>query len=223
MDLSRSENLLGSKTMSRLSSVRVAVLGVGGVGGWCAEALVRTGFRNLTLIDCDVVSPSNVNRQAAALAATIGQIKVEAMKERLLAIVPDCRIEVRNERVVGFSGLEGFDCIVDAIDDVEAKAKVMLGASAADVFLVSSMGAAKRTDPTAVRLMRFDKIEGDGLARAMRRFFRKVGSFPKKRFMCAVSTELPTPIDSLGSVMPVTAAFGMALASEVIRFCRETA
>ena len=229
---SRSEALLGGAAMARLATARVLVVGVGGVGSWCAEALVRTGLGHVTLVDDDEVAASNVNRQCPATAATIGRAKVEAMAERLAAINPGCEIEAVNARYPSssVSCLKSFDVIVDAIDSVDCKAELILGATEAGVPLVSSMGAALRVDPTKVRVTRFEKVEGDGLARALRQRFKKLGRFPTAKFACVWSAERPgllntetqrhgegdQGVKAKGSVMPVTATFGMCLASEAI-------
>lgn len=226
-DFSRSAALLGADAMADLASSRVAVVGVGGVGSWCAEALVRTGLGAMAIVDDDVVASSNVNRQCPATAATVGLRKVDAMRDRLLAINPSCRVEAfaaRYPEVLadGFS-LSGYDCVVDAIDSLDSKAELILKATAAGVPLVSSMGAALRLDPTKVAVMRFDKVEGDGLARALRRRFKLLGRYPAAPFDCVCSLEAPRSVaaspdgaPTKGSVMPVTCAFGMALAARVL-------
>lgn len=222
----RSAALLGDEVMARLRRMHVAVVGVGGVGSWCAEALARTGVGRLTLFDGDAVAISNLNRQCEAAADTVGERKVSAMLSRLLAVAPGCEVTAVDRRIGGFADLEAdryrYDFIVDAIDDVAAKAELILGATEAGVPIVSSMGAARRTDPTRVELRRFDKVEGDALARALRQRFRKLNRFPAVKFECAVSSEPPAAIDCLGSVMPVTCAFGMALASAVIAGARRS-
>ena len=215
--------------MKRLAGARVLVVGVGGVGSWCAEALVRTGLGHITLIDDDVVAESNVNRQCPATAATVGRPKVEAMAELLKAINPGCEVEARNSRfssAASISSWASFDLIVDAIDSVDCKAELILGATEAGVPLVSSMGAALRLDPTKVKVTRFEKVEGDGLARALRQRFKKLNRFPAAKFNCVWSGEVPVTAPrsegaagtvSKGSLMPVTATFGMCLASEAIK------
>ena len=226
-DFSRSEALIGEEAMARLEAARVLVVGVGGVGSWCAEALVRTGVGSLTLVDHDVVAPSNVNRQCPATAETLGRSKVEAMRERLLSINPSCEVVAISARypeglTAGFS-LGDFSCVVDAIDSVDCKASLILSATEADVPFVSSMGAALRLDPTKVVVRRFDRVEGDGLARALRQRFRRLGRYPASPFRCVCSLEPPRSAVVAGgiaavkgSVMPVTCAFGMALAAEVL-------
>ncbi len=225
-DLSRTAALLGEEAMARLAGSHIAVVGVGGVGSWCAEALVRTGVGALTLVDDDVVASSNINRQCPATADTMGMCKVEAMRQRLLSIRPDCKVTAVAARYPaglpgGFS-LSDFDFAVDAIDSVDCKATLLLDASEAGVPVVSSMGAAFRLDPTKVVVRRFDKVEGDGLARALRRRFKMLGRYPAASMRCVCSLEHPRGVAAdgaalpKGSVMPVTCAFGMALASEVI-------
>ena len=251
---SRSEALLGEAAMKRLAEARALVVGVGGVGSWCAEALVRTGVGHITLVDDDVVAESNVNRQCPATAKTIGRSKVEAMAERLKEINPACEVEAVNARYTSSSVfcLKSFSLVVDAIDSVDCKAELILASTEAEVPIVSSMGAALRLDPTKVRVTRFEKVEGDGLARALRQRFRKLERFPKAKFTCVWSGEQPVLntearipraiasceagasgvrhregaensvplclcVKNKGSLMPVTATFGMCLASEAIR------
>ena len=195
--------------------MKVMVIGVGGVGSWCAEALVRSGVKSIALIDDDVVSPSNINRQCPATAGTIGRRKVEVMKERLLEINPGADVAAVAERYEG-GGVGDFDAVVDAIDSVDCKAELILAAQAEGVRIVSSMGAALRKDPTQVKVTRWRKVEGDGLAKALRNRFKKLDRRPDD-FMCAWSSERPLDLAIRGSVMPVTAAFGMCLAAEVIK------
>ena len=221
IDLSRAEALLGGEAMARLAAARVAVIGVGGVGSWCAEALVRSGVGRLTLVDDDVVAPSNVNRQCPATAKTIGRPKVEVLRERLLEINPDgdfAAVCGRYPTATPGVRVEDVGAVVDAIDSVDCKAELILAATAAGVPLFSSMGAARRLDPTKVTVRRFDRVEGDGLARALRQRFKRLGRFPARRFACVCSTEPARPLAKgvKGSVMTVTAAFGLALAAAVL-------
>ena len=214
--------------MARLRAAHILIVGVGGVGSWCAEALVRTGLERLTLVDDDVVAASNLNRQCPATQATVGRPKVEAMAERLGAINPAAEVQTivaRFSSASSISGFSNFDLIVDAIDSVDCKAELILAATDAGVPLVSSMGAALRLDPTLVKVTRFEKVEGDGLARALRQRFKKLDRFPAAKFSCVWSSEAPFATSTFdldrkrpkGSLMPVTATFGMCLASEAIR------
>lgn len=224
IDLSRSAALLGEEGLNRLAAAHVLVVGVGGVGSWCAEALVRTGLGKITLMDDDRVAPSNVNRQCPATAETLGRVKVEVMAERLHAVNPSCDVRTRAERFEAFEQVlsgraetEKIDLIVDAIDSVACKAELLLGASEAKMPIVSSMGAALRFDPTKVVVRRFDKVEGDGLARALRQRFKKLGRYPTGAIPCVYSTEPPATCALRGSLMPVTCTFGMTLAAEAIK------
>ena len=207
--------------MVRLAEKRIAVGGVGGVGSWCAEALLRSGVRHLLLIDDDIVVPSNLNRQCEALESTLGRVKVEAMKERLLSIDSSAEIEARRERFEPGSPLPEADLVIDAIDSVASKAALILAATEKGVPIVSSMGAALRMDPTKVRIVSFDKVAGDGLARALRQRFKRMGRCPACKFSAVCSVEPPAKLEIRGSLMQVTAAFGMALASEAVRILAE--
>ena len=136
---SRSAALLGNAAMKRLSDARVLVVGVGGVGSWCAEALVRTGVGHLAVMDDDVVAASNLNRQCPATAESIGRRKVDAMRDRLLAINPACDVAALAERFTGAEEIGGFDVVVDAIDSVDCKAALVAQAVGRGVPVVSSM------------------------------------------------------------------------------------
>lgn len=219
--LERSRTLLGDDALSSLSRARVAVFGLGGVGGWCAEALVRTGVRRILLVDADVVAPSNVNRQIMATPATVGQRKSDALASRLEEIAPDAGIDARavfyDETTAPSFDLGSYDYVIDAIDSVRSKALLVRSALAhPGVTLLSSMGAAKRLDPSRVKAVEFSKIQGDGLARALRTALKKSGGIPERKFTCVCSDEPPL-CDGLGSVVTVTAAFGLLLASLVVR------
>ena len=219
--LERAVPLLGERTMVRLAEKRIAVVGVGGVGSWCAEALLRSGVRHLLLIDDDIVAPSNLNRQCEAVESTLGRVKVEAMKERLLSIDSSAEVEAWCERFEPGSPLPEADLVIDAIDSVASKAALILAATEKGVPIVSSMGAALRMDPTKVRVMSFDKVAGDGLARALRQRFKRMGRCPACKFSTVCSVEPPAQLELRGSLMQVTAAFGMALASEAVRILSE--
>jgi tRNA A37 threonylcarbamoyladenosine dehydratase len=215
---SRTLPLLGEKAMARLAAAKVLVVGVGGVGGWCAEALVRSGVGSITLMDDDVVAPSNLNRQCAATSGSVGEVKVEAMKARLESINPSCDIQAWNERFTeeGDERLARFDLVVDAIDSVDCKAALILGGRHHSVKIISSMGAALRLDPLKVTVSDFSKVEGDGLARALRNRFKRLKQNPG-RFRCVWSREAPAKISERGSLMTVTAVFGMSLAAEALK------
>lgn len=215
----RSTALLGADGVKRLSEARGIVFGVGGVGSWCAEALVRTGLGHISLVDPDVVVDTNVNRQLPATAATLGRLKTEVMKERLESVVPGVRVEIFSKRYTAgeadFSRdmLSAYDFIIDAIDSVDDKAALIQAAVDCGVPVFSSMGAARRLDPAKVRTGFFKSVSGDKLAKALRNRFRKTGAGVIPDFRCVYSEELPVQCEVLGSLMQVTAVFGMCLAS----------
>lgn len=207
--------------MALLQSKRVILFGIGGVGSWCAECLIRTGLTHLTIVDGDTVQASNLNRQLPATQATLGMPKVEALKARLLEINPDAEIEARYEMVNGewlmVNGLEGYDYIIDAIDDVQAKTDLLLYASRLKgVKIFSSMGAALRFDPTQVTTGELMSIKGDALAKAVRARMKRLDRHPSKKIRCVYSTEQAQKCETRGSLMQVTAVFGLTLASMVI-------
>lgn len=241
---SRSEFLLGSEAMEKLRTRRVLLFGVGGVGSWCAEALIRTGLIHLTIVDGDTVQPSNINRQLPATRETLNQPKVEALKARLLTINPEAEIEavhamykptlpLKGEGKTSESSdfrFEEYDFVIDAIDDVPAKADLIINATRArGVKVFSSMGAALRFDPTAVTTGELMSIKGDALAKAVRARMKKIGLHPYRKVKCVYSTENAKPLQNVpegkekikGSLMQVTAVFGCTLASLVIRELRE--
>lgn len=208
--------------MTQLQSVRVILFGIGGVGSWCAEALIRTGLTHLTIVDGDTVQLSNLNRQLPATQATIGIPKVEALKDRLLAINPEADIIARNEMVneewLMANGLEGYNYVIDAIDDVQAKTDLILYASRVrGCKIFSSMGAALRFDPTQVTTGELMSIKGDALAKAVRTRMKKLDRYPNKKTRCVYSTEQAQRCETRGSLMQVTAVFGCTLASLIIR------
>jgi len=226
--LARTELLLGEDAMRALAAARVLIVGTGGVGSWCAEALVRSGVCHLTLVDSDRVAPSNVNRQLMATPTTVGELKVEALRRLLLAVNPAAEIEALPVRYAPTDGLDftRFDIVVDAIDSVDCKAHLIRAAlEVPGVTLFSSMGAACKTDVFRLRRSEFRKVEGDGLARALRQRFKKDGAWPCRAFTCVWSDEpraenrgTPRADEprANGTVMHVTAAFGLALAGLAI-------
>ena len=217
--------------MTQLQSVRVILFGIGGVGSWCAEALIRTGLTHLTIVDGDTVQPSNLNRQLPATQATIGIPKVEALKDRLLSINPEADIETiyayYGENGLSKDGLVHFDLssyryIIDAIDDVQAKTDLILYASRVrGCKIFSSMGAALRFDPTAVTTGELMSIKGDALAKAVSTRMKKLDRYPYRKVRCVYSTEQAHPCATRGSLMQVTAVFGCTLASMVIKDLRK--
>lgn len=224
----RTQLLLGTEDMKILSQSHIAVFGIGGVGGYVAEALVRSGVGHLTLIDNDVVSPSNLNRQLIALHSTIGLSKVAVMQARALDINPSvqitpwhCFFSHETRQQFDFST---FDYVVDAIDTVTSKILLIECCKQSNVPIISSMGAGNKLDPTAFVVSDLSKTSVCPLARVMRRELRKCGI---EHLKVVYSTEQPiipngcvtttgrrsTP----GSVAFVPSVAGLILAGEVIK------
>lgn len=230
---SRARQLLGDKAMKSLADTKILIVGTGGVGSFCAETLIRTGAHNLTLVDCDTVAPSNINRQVMAKPSTIGEPKVFALKKHLLEISPSASIEAYNLRYEpGDAGkppfiFSDYDYIIDAIDSVNPKVSLIVSALSSDnTTLFSSMGAALRTDPCRIRSSDFKKVSGDGLARAIRAKFKRNQIWPDRSFTAVWSDETPIAQSSnaqRGSLMQVTAAFGLKLAHLVISSVQQKA
>ena len=190
----RTELLLGDELMERLSSKSVIIFGVGGVGSWCAESLTRSGIRKLTIVDSDRVCITNINRQLMATTKTVGQVKVEALKERLLSINPSAEItalqQIFTAETTESFQLDSYDYIIDAIDSLKDKALLILMGTKTKAKFFSSMGAALKLDPTRIKTAEFWKVQGDPLARALRKRFKRDGKYPKRKFMCVYSDEL---------------------------------
>ena len=218
----RAEQLLGTDAMKRIGAQRVIIFGVGGVGSWCAEALIRTGVQHLTLVDFDRVDVTNINRQLMATHQTVGQVKVEALRERLLTINPEAEIialcKLFDEESAPSFALDSYDFIIDAIDSLKDKALLIELACQTKAKFFSSMGAALKLDPTRVQVAEFWKVKGDPLARALRNRFKKQQRFPKRKFKCVFSDEPAQQVGEVkGSLVQITAVFGMTLASLVIQ------
>ena len=190
----RSRLLMGDAPLQRLHDIRVILFGVGGVGSWCAESLVRSGVKHLTIVDSDRVNISNVNRQLMATTETVGRVKVDALKERLLAINPEAEIiavqDIYNAENAASFQLNEYDVIIDAIDSLAEKAHLLLTASRTNALLFSSMGAALKMDPTRIQVAEFMKVRGCPLGRALRKKFKHQKVHPAKKFLCVYSDEV---------------------------------
>ena len=221
----RTEKLIGTDAVRRLQETEVLLVGAGGVGSWCAEALVRSGVEHITVADPDRVCASNVNRQLMATSATIGQPKVRALAARLSEIDPDAVITVMETRFcqdsIGEFELGRYDYIIDAIDNVADKAQLILSALRTDAVLFSSMGAALKLDPSQIAVAEFWKVYGCPLAKALRNRFKKTGDFPSRKFRCVFSPErlanrFTDDDPGNGTAVHITASFGFRLASLLV-------
>ena len=233
----RSLLLMGEDGMKRLASLRVIVFGVGGVGSWCAESLVRSGVVHITIVDSDKVCITNINRQAMATTKTVGQVKVEALKGRLLEINPSVNIDARQQvfcvETAGDFALDSYDYIVDAIDSLKDKLLLIELACRSKARFISSMGAALKMDPTKVQVAEFWKVKGCPLARALRQRFNKMKRRPARKFQCVFSEELLQnramegrmvsdgsmtfrKVQTNGSIMQITAIFGLTIAGLIL-------
>ncbi len=218
--LQRSRLLYGDEAMHRLARARVLLIGVGGVGSWCAEALVRTGVGAITIVDADDVDPTNINRQLPATTLTVGLHKVEVLACRLTEIRPDCKVAAMQVFYTADNAemlnIPSYDVVIDTIDSLPSKMALIRQCTAVPtVKFFSSMGAARRKDPSRVRHSEFWKVAGCPLARALRDRFKRSGEFPKRKFQCVWSDE-PLSGEPKGTSMAVTAAFGLQLAALAI-------
>jgi tRNA A37 threonylcarbamoyladenosine dehydratase len=184
----RTQEILGQQVFEQLQQVRVILFGVGGVGGWCAESLIRTGVQHLTLVDFDQIALSNLNRQLVATYDAIGLPKVEQMRQRLLSINPNADIQTICQRYDEDSAsqyvFDHYDYVIDAIDTLDAKELLIHQATCSSATLFSSMGAGRKLDATRIRTTEFWKVSGCPLARALRNKMRKSGHMPQKKFQC---------------------------------------
>lgn len=228
---SRTELLLGEKALDKLKNSRVAVFGVGGVGGYVCEALARSGIGTLDIIDKDTVSVSNINRQIIATHSSVGRPKVDVMEERIKDINPEavvnkyeCFFLPENSHEFDF---KAYNYVVDAVDTVTAKIEIIMKAKEAGTAVISSMGAGNKLDPTAFRVADIYKTSVDPLARVMRREMKKRGV---KKLKVVYSEETPINVKveadnpdlgvrrSLpGSIAFVPSVAGLVIAGEIIK------
>lgn len=220
----RTERLLGAAALEKLNKSRVAVFGIGGVGGHAAEALVRSGVGTLDIIDGDKVALSNINRQIIALHSTVGMPKTKAAAERFLDINPNLKLKCfqfrLSEETVGEFDFAKYDYVVDAVDDVRAKVLLAVKCKESQTPLISSMGAGNKLDPTKFQVDDIYKTSVCPLARVMRRELKNRGI---ERLKVVFSTEPPhAPTKEGERVVPASCAFvpsvaGLIIAGEVIR------
>lgn len=226
-EFSRTELLLGADAMNKLKNSRVAVFGVGGVGGYAVEALARSGVGTLDLIDNDTVSITNINRQIIALHSTVGMLKVDAAAERIRDICPDtivnrhaCFFLPETADQFDFSQ---YDYVIDAIDTVSGKVEIILRAQAAGVPVISAMGAGNKLNPSAFKVADIYATKVCPLARAMRGLLKKKGVKQLKVVYSEEEAMKPREeINENGRILPGSLAFvppvvGLMLAGEVIK------
>ena len=213
---------MGSQGLERLRAAKVAIFGVGGVGSFAAEAIARAGVGDITLIDGDIVSETNLNRQLVALHSTLGRNKARVMAERIQDINPSARVTAieefytgENSELIDFSG---FDYVADAIDMVPSKLLIAEKCRDACTRLISSMGAGNRLAPELFEVRDIFKTEGDPLARVMRRELRARGI---DKLQVVFSRELPRKMPegsrTVGSVSFVPSSAGLVMAGKIIR------
>lgn len=226
---SRTELLLGKEAVEKLSKSRVAVFGVGGVGGYTVEALVRSGLGNIDIIDNDTVSLTNLNRQIIALHSTVGKYKVDVLSDRIKDINPNCNVKTyklfyTHETADKFD-FSNYDYVVDAIDTVKGKIELVLQAKEAGTPIISSMGAGNKLDPTAFEVSDISKTSVCPLARVMRYELRKRGVNHLKVVYSKEAPIIPKECDEEtsgrrqipGSTAFVPSAAGLVIAGEVIK------
>ena len=215
----RTSLLIGEEAISKLNSAKVLIFGVGGVGGYVAEALARTGVGSITIVDKDTVSESNINRQIIALHSTVGRDKLDVLKERMLDINPELQVDARkcfflpdNAHEFDFSQ---YDYIVDAVDTVTAKLQIIVQAKEAGVPVISAMGAGNKVHPEMFEIADIYKTEMCPLAKVMRRELKNRGI---KKLKVVYSKEKPVyKGDVPGSIAFSPSVAGLLMASEVVR------
>ena len=224
---SRTEMLIGSEGQRRLCDATVAIFGVGGVGGYAAEAIARAGVGTIHLIDSDVVSLSNINRQIIATHNTVGMFKTEAMRERILSINPDatvvCHSIFFDENTKTSFDFSDFDYVVDAIDSLSAKIELIASAHEAGTPIISAMGAGNKLDPTRFEVSDISKTTVCPIARAVRIALRKRGINHLKVVYSKEDPVIPPQVSDgqikrvPGSISFVPSVMGLIIAGEVIK------
>ena len=229
--LERTELLMGSEKLDRLRSANVLVVGVGGVGAYAAEMIVRAGVGRMTIADADKVSPSNINRQLVALHSTVGREKCDILAERLMDINPKLQLTtvnrfIKDDETDALLDSDQFDYVVDAIDTLSPKLALIKGAMDRSIPLVSSMGAGAKTDPTLMEIKDIAKTHHCPLAHMLRKRLHKIGI--RKGFWAVFS---PEPVrdgamilceeqnkkSNVGTISYIPALFGIGCASVVVR------
>ena len=224
-EFNRTAMLIGEDNVEKLSHASVALFGLGGVGSYCAEALARCGIGKIMIVDCDVVSRSNINRQLCALQSTVGRYKTEVVAERLLDINPDLKLDARCERLtpdnIDSFDLARYDYIIDAIDTVSAKLALVEKAQELGIPMISSMGTGNKTNPSALTVSDISKTSVCPLARVMRRELKKRGVYKLKVIFSTEEPKTPTQNDEKkappASIAFVPSVAGLLAASEAVK------
>ncbi|ALG67376.1 tRNA threonylcarbamoyladenosine dehydratase [Beggiatoa leptomitoformis] len=230
----RTEILLGEATLSALTEHHILIAGLGGVGSFVAESLGRLGIKRLSILDHDIVAPSNLNRQLVALRSTIGRPKVDIMAERLLDINPDLQLVkygefLYKEQAETFVQTGHYDFVIDCIDSIASKAALIAACMRLNIPVASSMGAGNRLDVSKVKVAKLNQTEGCGLARELRALLRKEGV--RTNYPVIYSQEIPRqplphqPVSGTegrpravnGTISYMPALFGMMLSGVVVQ------
>lgn len=217
--LNRTENLIGVPALEKLKNANIAIVGIGGVGSFCTEALARCGINNITLIDKDVIDPTNINRQLIADTTTVGKFKVDVMKDRILKINPKANITICPtflcEENINTLISKNFDYVLDCIDDVKAKLTLIEYCYNSKINIISSMGTANKLDPTMFEIANISDTSVCPLAKIIRKELNKKGITD---LTVVYSKEKPIKNNiQLASISFVPSVAGLIMAGEVIK------
>jgi len=220
-EFSRTAYVYGEDAVTKLKNAKVAVFGVGGVGGYVCEALCRAGVGQIDIFDRDTVSLSNINRQIIALHSTVGRAKVDVMKARIADINPDCKVTAHKvfylpKNADEFS-LDGCDYIADAVDTVAAKVELARRADALGIPMISAMGTGNKLDPTKFEVAYLSKTDTCPLARAVRKQLRPLGIDKKLKVVYSREAAKTNDLGVIGSVSFVPSVAGLIIAGEIIK------
>lgn len=223
--LNRTENLIGANALNKLKNANIAVIGIGGVGSFCVEALARSGINNITLIDNDIVDITNINRQLIADTTTVGKLKVEVMKERILKINPNANVTIfpvfLNEDNISSLISKNYDYVIDCIDNIKSKIALIEYCHNMNIHIISSMGTGNKLDPTKFEIADISKTSVCPLAKIIRKELRKKDI---NNLTVVFSKEEPIKNENFSSIAstPASIAFvpssaGLIIASKVIK------
>lgn len=225
MNLTRLESLIGQESIEKIKKTKVLVLGLGGVGGYVVESLVRSGIENITLVDGDTIKPSNINRQIIVTSKNMNKYKTREWKKRIKlinknAIVNIINVHITLDNIECLFGKE-LDYVVDACDSTLVKVKLIKECATRGIKIISSMGTANKLDPTQIKIATLDKTDTDPLAKKVRKEFSKDKELMKK-VVVVTSTEKPVNNTMLGSTAYVPATAGLFITSHIIKDITES-